>query len=254
MSAFVEKSEKIKCCNIDYPVDEFNTCLKCGKNFKHIKKDLIFSNRIGGNNSGQVVQANYLSGDVTQITNNIELNSNEIKYIKSIVSEHSFGKWSFIAGIISLPGIFLGFFNFIGSFASIISILLPSTNIVFVTLFSKFIYALILCASVFGAAAIFLTLFILLIGERVPLPFLNVFLERQVNGKINMVKYLSKCSYGKCKGNIQVKGAPANENEVNYIGVCSENSEQHIYSFDKTELIGEPIVLTPKKKEPSRNS
>ena len=79
------------------------------------------------------------------------------------------------------------------------------------------------------------------------------FLEKQSDGLLHWIWFVGQCKTGNCKGEVRVFKAHSNEEGIAYVGYCNKNRPQHRYSFDKTELTGEPVTLTPKKDPPENN-
>jgi len=203
------------------------------------------------NNSGQAIQVGNVGGDFNQTFNtDIKTDDKNIEYRMHRGDSQTFRKMYYNAGYAAIPGLLLAALHITGSLSSIFS-LIPTPP-------SKSLYILFIFA--IGIISLVATLYFLITtlrvqsGERIYMFFRKDFLDKKDTDNAHFVRFTSKCKTGKCDGTIHVVKVFDNEEDVTYAGVCSNNDKQHIYSFDETELIGEPIKLTRKKSAPNQSN
>lgn len=154
------------------------------------------------------------------------------------------------AGYAAIPGLLLAALHITGSLSSILSLISTPP--------SKFLYILFIFA--IGIISLVATLYFLITtlrvqsGERIYMLFRKDFLDKKDTDNAHFVRFTSKCKIGRCDGTVHVIQAPENEEDIKYIGACENNPEQHRYTFDQTELIGEPTKLTRKRPEPKQSN
>jgi len=248
-------------CETEVAIGRF--CSNCGELLlqQNIRGDNSKSQNATLTDSGNI-QQNIADGDINttniKIVQNNSNNNEQVNYIKHTGEIHTTNKLLSITGAISIPGIALGGFNLLGSASSIISFLStpddPTSKLIW-TLIIIFSFIIILAASAIATITALIGLVRLQLGHHVPITLhRDKFLEKLDNGNYQEVWFTAPCKTGKCGGTLTVKKSPANEDGVDYIGICNKNSKQHHYTFDETEKTGKPIKLTPKKDQPKNNN
>jgi len=234
----------ITCPNCQTTIDTDN--LKDTNQSTKTTKQSISKITGSGNNFNQSSTEN---GDIVYV--NDKPSELEVQY--SINNEKEVN--SNILFLSGLPAVLIGIWGFLGDTSSIFS-LFKTSNDPFSGLASSFfglvmgvILAIIFAISI-AACIYFLTLYF---GEEIKSLFSNNFFKRQSDGRVVAYVYQADCQTGNCKGKLIVGKAEPNEENETYVGRCSENPTQHIYSFDKSLKTGKPIKLTPKKTPPPSN-
>ena len=241
-----------KQCGNNYPINQFTHCSVCKIALNKPSANQTHQDATTHGENSPIAQADN-GGSVKQHVGHVYINKDKtptITYTKHI-GDKSFSLTSLLSipSIISLPGIFLGVFHFLGSSASLISIFDDPSD-PFARPALGIIFLVIALISIGLASAALFYWGVLAFGERILVPGINKFLEKQEDGTVRLVWFTAPCKTGKCTGELRVKRTSPNEQDIRYAGYCSENTPQHRYSFDRTQLIGAPITLTPKKDPP----
>jgi len=235
-------------CKSEVALDKF--CGNCGNLLNKVSDKISQNIKIDGSNN-EILQGS-AGRDVNINILKTEKSQQNVTYDKVIKKTYTLKQLLLVPGVPSVIAMLLGIYHFIGSSASIASLVNTDNSISAV--FSTIISIFALAVSIAFALSTSLWVAFIWFRKRQHIPFIDIFLEKQGNGLIGNVEFTTKCKIEKCNGTLRVKSAPSNDDGVRYIGICNENPLQHRYSFDESLLTGKPINLRPKKEPQQSNN
>jgi hypothetical protein len=102
--------------------------------------------------------------------------------------------------------------------------------------------AALLLGLALAAAALLMKIALMVIAGETTIRILNTLIETDEDGLVYWSKVVAHCPI--CAGQVDIEGTPEHFG-LNTVGICERNPRMHIFTFDKTVMIGEllPIEL-----------
>lgn len=222
MDTTMEGPDKITCCDINYPADKYDSCLKCGKLFtatsttpaSTVKQTMKGNSgqaiQIGGNNQGNIIiQQPAQTEEPTTFIHRESITPLRFgnTYLKNL--------WLFIAGGLGVAA------NLVEILTFFRQPLTGATTLSHVLMWVMIVSALLLLAA-----------FMLQRQKYIPLLFGRT-IEKDRQGYLYLTKIGGTC--GLCRAPVRINTVGPKEHRQTRVE-CTNNPDQHWCAFDRTVL------------------